>query len=103
MNTHSNTEDFRRIEKLEQENEFLRCRLEKLPEENERQRKELEEALRSLKRQASPFSKGKPKSNPHRSGRKPGVISGQRDSRPIPRRIEELIPVPLPQHSGCRV
>ena len=49
------------IEKLTKENESLRQRLEKAEKENERLRKLLEEALRSLKRQAAPFSKGKPK------------------------------------------
>jgi len=46
--------------------------LEKAEKENERLRKLLEEALRSLKRQAAPFSKGKPKSDPKSRWLSPG-------------------------------
>ena len=60
------------IEKLTKENESLRQRLEKAEKENERLRKLLEEALRSLKRQAAPFSKGKPKSDPKSRWLSPG-------------------------------
>jgi len=72
----------------------LRERIEKVLAENERLRKELEEALRSLKRQTAPFSKGEPKPNPKPPGRKPGAEYGQRASRPIPARVDEQIPVP---------
>src|SRR5947199_7505592 len=64
---------------------------------NERLRKLLEEALRSLKRQAAPFSKGKPKSNPKRPGRKKGSNYGSRAFRTVPDRVDEEIPVPLPK------
>jgi transposase len=86
-----------RIEKLEKEIESLQDRLDKALVENERLRKELEEALRSLKRQAAPFSKGDPKPNPKQPGRKPGAGYGERASRPIPLRIDQRIAVPLPQ------
>src|SRR2546428_14139598 len=66
------------IEKLTKENESPGQRLEKAEKENERLRKLLEEALRSLKRQAAPFSKGKPKSDPKRPGRKSGGDYGAR-------------------------
>src|SRR5205807_7655569 len=90
------------IEKLTKENESLRQRLEKAEKENERLRKLLEEALRSLKRQAAPFSKGKPKSNPKR----PGLDYGPRAFRAVPNHVDEEIPVPLPKkcpHCGGRV
>jgi len=87
-----------RLEKLEKEIQELRGRLEKVLAENERLRKELEEALRSLKRQAAPFSKGEPKPHPKPPGRKPGAEYGQRASRPIPARVDEQIPVPLPNN-----
>src|SRR5437764_3927295 len=76
------------IEKLIKENERLRAEIERL-------RKQLEEALRSLKRQAAPFSKGKPKSDPKRPGRKGGSDYGHRAFRAIPDRVEERIAVPL--------
>ena len=86
-----------RIEKVEKENRSLQDRLDKALAEIERLRKELEEALRSLKRQAAPFSKGDPKPNPKRPGRKPGAGYGERASRPIPSRIDQQIAVPLPE------
>jgi len=85
------------IEKLSKENESLRQRLEKAEKENERLRKLLEEALRSLKRQAAPFSKGKRKDNPKRPGRKSGTDYGQRAFRGVPDRVDEEIAVPLPK------
>src|SRR2546422_6333259 len=78
------------IEKLTKENERLQAEIERL-------RKQLEEALRSLKRQAAPFSKGKPKSDPKRPGRKGGTDYGNRAFRAIPDRVDEEIAVPLPK------
>src|SRR5712691_12213923 len=66
-----------KIEKLED-------KLEKALAENERLRKELEEALRSLKRQAAPFSRNQPKADPKPPGRKSGHEYGARASRPVP-------------------
>jgi transposase len=93
-----------RVEQLEKEVEFLRKdrdatqrRLDKALAEVERLRKELEEALRSLKRQAAPFSKGGPKPNPKPPGRRPGAQYGERASRPVPARVDEEVPVPLPK------
>lgn len=97
-----------RIRRLEKEVEFLQKdrdatqrRLDKALAEIERLRKELEEALRSLKRQAAPFSKGDPKPHPKKPGRKPGAQYGERASRPVPERVDEEIPVPLPKKSSC--
>ncbi len=78
------------IEKLTKENERLQAEIERL-------RKQLEEALRSLKRQAAPFSKGKPKSDPKRPGRKKGSDYGSRAFRAVPDHVDEEIPVPLPK------
>jgi hypothetical protein len=44
----------------------------------------LEEARRAGKRQASPFSKGAPKENPGRPGRKPGEGHGRHGHRMAP-------------------
>jgi transposase len=78
------------IEKLTKENENLRAEVERL-------RKQLEEALRSLKRQAAPFSKGKPKARPNRPGRKGGSDYGQRAFRSVPDHVDEKIAVRLPK------
>jgi len=91
-----------RVEELIQENRSLRERLEKAEAENERLRKELEEALRSLKRQAAPFSRGKRKKKDRkRPGRKSGAEYGKQANRPAPERVDEEIPVPLPKQSQC--
>jgi len=84
-------------EELVREVRSLREQLKKAQAEIERLRKLLEEALRSLKRQAAPFSKGEPKSNPKPPGRKAGAGYGQRASRAVPDRVDEQIAVPLPQ------
>jgi Transposase IS116/IS110/IS902 family len=96
-------------EKIEQQGKQIQVlgdKLEKALAENERLRKELEEALRSLKRQAAPFSKNQPKANPKPPGRKPGHQYGRRGSRPVPAGINETYPAPLPGgclHCGGRV
>lgn len=79
----------RRVESLEKE-------LERALAEIERLRKQLEETQRANKRSAAPFSKGEPQSNPKPPGRKPGAAYGQRATRPVPGRVDEQIPVPLP-------
>lgn len=90
-----------RVEDLTKEIESLRKQLEKAQAEIERLRKELEEALRRLKRQAAPFSRQKRKKNPKRPGRKSGAEYGKQENRPIPDRVDEAIPVPLPQQCQC--
>ena len=85
------------VEELLKENQVLREQLKKAQGEIERLRKALEEALRSLKRQAAPFSKGQPKFNPKRPGRKSGSDYGQRAFRAIPDRVDEKISVELPK------
>lgn len=85
------------VEELIKENHSLREQLNKAQAEIERLRKALEEALRSLKRQAAPFSKGQPKSNPKWPGRKSGSDYGQRAFRAIPDHVDEQIAVGLPK------
>src|SRR5437870_11205911 len=85
------------VEELIKENQSQREQLKKAQAEIERLRKLLEEALRSLKRQAAPFSKGKPKSDPKPPGRKRGGDYGQRAFRAVPDRVDEQIAVPLPR------
>src|SRR5213594_279612 len=90
MNPDKESSDNPTVEELTKEIQSLRA-------ENERLRRALEEALRSLKRQAAPFSKGKPKSDPKRPGRKQGSDYGSRASRTVPDHVDEEIPVPLPK------
>jgi transposase len=93
----------RRIEQLQEENAGLvddNQRLEKerhrLEEENKRLRKELESAQRAARRQAAPFSRGKPKNQPNRPGRKSGAAHGPHHQRPIPNQVDEEIHVSAP-------
>jgi len=57
----------------------------------------LEKATRAQKRQAAPFSKGIPKPDPKKPGRKPGDPYGPKVHRPLPeQKPDEIIDVPLP-------
>src|SRR5437016_12013881 len=98
----SESSESARVEQLTRENETLRRQLQKAEVEIERLRKELEEALRSLKRQAAPFSRGKrKKKDRNRPGRKSGAKYGKQASRPVPERVNEEIAVRLPTESKC--
>jgi len=85
------------LERLRKQSERLQKENERLKQETERLRRELEAALRASKRQAAPHSRGNPKTNPQRPGRKPGGRYGRQACRPIPRRVDERITVPLPK------
>jgi transposase len=78
------------LERLQEENLRLR-------EENQRLREDLEAAQRAAKRQAAPFSRGKPKPNPQRPGRKSGAMHGPHSHRPIPDHVDEEIQVDAPE------
>jgi transposase len=78
----------------------------RLREENARFRqtivdlqKRFEELERSVKRQAAPFSKGLPKPNPKKPGRKKGKRHGQHAHRepPPPAQVKETLEAPLPK------
>jgi len=86
----------RRCRALEKENEGLRREVRKLRAQNRRLERQLERTLRAGKRQAAPFSKGKPKSQPRRPGRRPGADYGPRARRPVPSQVDEILEVPLP-------
>src|SRR6202790_3978382 len=87
----------RELDRVQQENDRLRKEIERLKQETERLRRELEAALRATKRQAAPHSRGRPKANPKRPGRKSGGRYGRQACRPIPARVDEQITVPLPE------
>ena len=69
--------------------------------ENSRLRAQLDEARRAGKRQAAPFSKGEPKKDPARSGRRSGEQYGTKAHRPVPDHVDEEIRVPLPDACPC--
>jgi len=71
-------------------------RIEELETENRELRTALDEARRAGKRQASPFSKGEPKPDPKRPGRKRGKDHGRASFRGPPDHVDEIHDVPLP-------
>lgn len=92
-------------QRLREENAALRNEVAALHGANAALRKRLEElqaaleaAERHAKRQAAPFSKGKPKQQPRKPGRKPGKGYGRKAHRlpPAPEAIDERHDVPLP-------
>src|SRR5208337_4123122 len=58
-------------------------------------------AARAGKRQAAPFSKGPPKANPKKPGRKSGKDYGAQACRAIPPVIDEVLEAPLPDRCDC--
>jgi transposase len=79
----------------------LRAENERLLAENARLRAQLEAARRAGKRQAAPFSKGEPKQDAARPGRKSGEQYGTKAHRPVPDHVDEEIRVPLPDACPC--
>ena len=69
--------------------------IEELRAEVERLKGELEQSRRAGKRQAAPFSKGQPKAQPQRPGRKAGHLPSHRTAPP-PEQVDRTIEVPLP-------
>jgi len=92
-------EQDQRIAALEERNAALERR-------NAELEKLLEQRTRDTQRQAAPFSKGEPKSNPEKPGRKAGEDYGTKAFRHLPDRDpDEIIDVPLPPscpHCGGR-
>jgi transposase len=87
----------RELDQAEQQIHRQQREIERLKQEVERLCKELEAALRASKRQAAPHSRGTPKRNPQRPGRKAGLRYGRQACRPTPSRVDEQIAVPLPE------
>jgi transposase len=76
----------------------LDARIEQLEAQVRQLTAQLHEALRASKRQAAPFSKGEPKTNPKPPGRKAGANYGPKAHRPIPHgQPDQIIDVPLPE------
>jgi transposase len=96
------------VEQLRQENERLRRENERLRGELGEARASLDQAQRQSKRQAAPFSKGPPKLQPKRPGRKAGKAHGRHGHRlpPSPAVVDEVLEAPLPEacpHCGGSV
>lgn len=95
------------LETLQQENEHLRADLkralttiEQLNRENQRLRERLEKLERERHRQAAPFSRNQPKSQPKQPGRKPGLGQFKHRQPPEPAEITQVVPVRL-EASPC--
>ena len=82
----------KRMAELERQNALLQARIALLEQK-------LEAALRAGKRQAAPFSRGLPKSDPKPPGRKAGEDYGTKAFRaaPPPEVIDEVYDAPLPE------
>jgi transposase len=83
-------EDQTEIEALKAENARLRAELEKL-------RAVVERLQRGQKRQAAPFSKGPPKLDPKKPGRRSGDDYGPIACRKAPAEIDETYVAALPE------
>jgi transposase len=81
--------DAEKITRLEHE-------IEQLKQEIERLRRALEEALRAAERQAAPHSRGAPKENPKKPGRKKGPCYGRKGHRPVPPTVDQTLEGELP-------
>lgn len=87
----------RESERLHDENQRLQEQKQRLEDELKRLRRELEAAQRAAKRQAAPFSRGRPKRDPKPPGRKSGAAHGRHHQRPIPDQVDEEIQVAAPE------
>jgi septal ring factor EnvC (AmiA/AmiB activator) len=74
----------------------LEHEIEQLKQEIERLRRALEEALRAAKRQVAPHSRGAPKENPKKRGRKKGACYGRKGHRPAPATVDQTLEAELP-------
>jgi transposase len=95
-------------EQLEKENRQLqrqveqgRFKIKRLKKRLERLEQDLQKARRAIHRQAAPFSKGEPKGEPKTPGRKAGSDFGEPSFRPVPQRVDEVLPAPLSRRCPC--
>jgi transposase len=86
------------VERLLQDNQRLRQDNERLRDELRELRSNLDQANRQAKRQAAPFSKGPPKPQPKKPGRKSGSAHGRHGHRlpPTPETVDVVLEAPLP-------
>ena len=89
---------------IEAENAALRREVASLKEQLAKALARIDELERAGKRQAAPFSKGPPKADPKRPGRKRGEQYGNWYCRARPTKVDETYDVPLPARCpecGC--
>lgn len=86
------------VKQLEQEVETLRLQHKRDQQELAELKGLLDKQRRAGKRQAAPFSKGEPKKDPKRPGRKRGSKYGPKAHRPPPEHVNETVDAPLPSH-----
>ena len=93
----------RRIAELEAAKAELEAAKAELEAENARLRQLLDDEQRGIRRQAAPFSKGKPKSKDESktSGRKSGDQHGRHGHRQPPEHVDEYHEAPLPTACPC--
>jgi transposase len=86
------------FEQLRLENQLLHEQVAQLQQTIRELEKRLEESQRSAKRQAAPFSKGKPKGEPKKPGRKSDEQHSDHGHRPppTPDQIDETVDAALP-------
>jgi transposase len=84
------------ISELRRENAELKEIIRRQQRQIERLEKEIERLRREGRRQAAPFSKGPPKADPQRPGRKAGAGYGRRGRRAVPRQVDRTIHVDCP-------
>jgi transposase len=88
----------RRVAELERLLTAALARIGELEKRNAELERLLDQRTRDAKRQAAPFSKGAPKENPQKPGRKPGPDYGTQAFRTLPKQPpDEIIDVPLPR------
>jgi len=73
----------------------------RLSDENVQLRQVLETSRRAGKRQAAPFSKGTPKEQPKKPGRRAGAEYGKKAHREPPDHVDETVAVGLPKLCEC--
>lgn len=95
----------REIERLREDLKRSEIERNRLRRENERLKEELEMARRRATRQAAPFSRGLPKENPARPGRKAGAAYGRKAHRRPPPHVDvthdTLLPAQCPDCGGA--
>lgn len=86
-----------KIAELERRNGQLTSQVQQLQARLQQLEERLEVLSRSAKRQAAPFSRGLPKSNPKPPGRKAGEDYGTKAFRTVPEKIDEVYEAALPE------
>ena len=88
-------------EQLRDENVTLRGHNERLRARVCKLEGMVEELRRAAKRQAAPFSRGKPSEKPGRPGRRRGAEYGRKAYRPAPDQVDETVEAPLDDRCQC--